>query len=51
MRRKWKKEKIKENMESEILDICYNEALEAGHKIKIIDTTKGLKDKILRLEL
>ena len=51
MKRKWSKEKIKVNMESEILDICYNEALENKHKIQIIDTSKGLKDKRIVLKL
>ncbi|MCX6706745.1 MAG: AAA family ATPase [Candidatus Woesearchaeota archaeon] len=36
----YSKAKINENMECEIMDICYNEAKEKGHKIKIIDTFK-----------
>ena len=41
-KRKYSKEKIKENMECEIFDVCLNEAAEKGHKILTIDTTKGL---------
>lgn len=37
-KRKYPKEKIKENMEAEILDVCLVEALEKGHKVKIIKT-------------
>lgn len=36
----YEKKKIDENMECEIMDICLNEALERGHKIKIIETNK-----------
>lgn len=32
----YNKAKIDENMECEIMDICYNEAKERGHKIKIV---------------
>lgn len=32
-------EKIKENLDAEIFDVCLNEAKELGHKIKVIDTT------------
>lgn len=35
-KRKYLKEKIKENLDAEIFDVCYTEALEMGHKIKII---------------
>ncbi|MBI1934931.1 adenylate kinase family protein [Candidatus Woesearchaeota archaeon] len=35
------KEKIKENLQSEIFDICLNEARERGHKLIEVDTTKG----------
>lgn len=41
-KRKYSKEKIKENLEAEILDTCLVEALERKHKVKIVDTTKGL---------
>ena len=40
-KRKYSKNKIQENLQAEIFNICYNEALERRHKIIIIDTTKG----------
>lgn len=41
------KAKVRENLDCEIFDICLNEAREAGHKVIVIDTTKGLNiDKI-----
>ena len=39
--KKFNKNKIKENLQSEIFDVCYNEAVESKHKILKIDTTKG----------
>ena len=39
-KRKYPKAKIRENIDAEIFDICYQEALEAGHTIQVIDTTK-----------
>ncbi len=44
-KKKYSKEKIKENLECEIFDVCLNEAKEAGHKILVVDTTKGIKLK------
>ena len=44
-KKKYSKAKIRENLDSEILDVCLVEALENGHKIKVIDTTKGFKKK------
>jgi len=35
------KSKIKENLQAEIFDVCYNEALELKHNIIFVDTTKG----------
>ena len=40
-RKKFHKDKIRENLQAEIFDICYNGALERKHKIIVIDTTKG----------
>ena len=37
-KRKYPEEKIKENLEAEILDVCLVEALETGHKVKVIKT-------------
>ena len=46
-KRKYSKEKIRENLDSEIFDICLNEAKENKHRILIIDTTKSINiDKI-----
>lgn len=36
--RSYSKEKIQENIDAELFDVCYNEAKERGHKIKIIIT-------------
>lgn len=33
--------KVRENLDAEILNICYNEAREQGHKVLVVDTTKG----------
>ena len=40
-RKKFHKNKIIENLQTEIFDMCLNEALERKHKVLIIDTTKG----------
>ena len=37
-KRKYPEEKAKENLEAEILDVCLVEALETGHKVKVIYT-------------
>ena len=39
--KKFSKDKIKENLQAEIFDVCYNEALEKKHKILAVNTTKG----------
>lgn len=41
-KRGYGKDKVKENVECEIFDICLNEAKEAKHRIIVIDTTKGI---------
>jgi len=38
----YNKEKVRENLDCEIFDICLNEAKENGHKTKIVDTTKNI---------
>ena len=40
-KRKYSKAKIRENIDVEILDLCLIEAKQAGHRIVVIDTTKG----------
>ncbi len=49
-KRKYSKEKIKENLDSEIFDICLNEAIENGHTILIIDTTGKKANELLDKE-
>ncbi len=44
-KRKYSKEKIRENLDAEIFDVCLTEAQERGHKVEITDTTKNLKYK------
>jgi len=39
-KRKYNKNKIKENLQCEIFDICLNEAKKAKHQIIVIDTSK-----------
>jgi len=39
--KKFNKNKIQENLQAEIFDICLNEARERKHNIIIVDTTKG----------
>ena len=39
-KRKYSKDKIRENLDVEIFDVILNEAKEFKHKIKVIDTTK-----------
>jgi len=40
--KKYSKEKIRENLDAEIFDVCLNEAKENRHKVVVIDTTKDL---------
>ena len=46
-KREYSKLKIRENLDSEIFDVCLIEAIENGHKIKIIDTSKGFKKEMI----
>ena len=39
-KRKYSKAKIRENLDSEIFDVCLNEAKEFKHNIRVIDTSK-----------
>ena len=36
--RGYSKEKIQENLDAELFDVCYNEAKEQRHKIKVVKT-------------
>ena len=40
--KKYDKNKVRENLDAEIFDICLNEANESRHKVIVIDTTKGI---------
>jgi adenylate kinase len=40
-KRGYSREKVRENLDSEIFEVCRSEALEAGHSVIVIDTTKG----------
>ena len=47
--KKYSKSKIRENMDAEIFDICLSEAKERGHKVLVVDMTKGINiDNISR---
>ena len=49
-KRKYPKEKVRENLDSEIFDICLNEAKERGHNVFVINTTKGIsKEEVTQL--
>ncbi len=45
-KRKWPEEKIKENLEAEIFEICKDEALQKTKKVFEIDTTSESSDKL-----
>lgn len=40
-KKKFNRNKIKENLQAEIFDICYNEAVERKHNVIVVNTTKG----------
>jgi adenylate kinase len=46
-KRKYSREKIRENLDSEIFEICVNEAAEKGHSVIILDTTGKTPSKVL----
>ncbi|MEW5896162.1 MAG: AAA family ATPase [Nanoarchaeota archaeon] len=45
--RKYSKQKIRENLDAEIFQVCLNEAKEIGHKVIVFDTAKAGKREIL----
>ena len=51
-KKKYSKEKIRENLDSEIFDICLQEAKQRKHKVEIVDTTRSinLKSLLKRIE-
>ncbi|MFH1592305.1 MAG: adenylate kinase family protein [Candidatus Woesearchaeota archaeon] len=42
-KRRYSENKIRENLDAEIFDTCLVEATELGHKVKVINTSKGFK--------
>lgn len=46
-KRDWKEEKIKENLEAEITEVCKSEALEEGRKVYEIDTTGKKPEEVV----
>jgi len=46
-KRRYSKEKIRDNLDSEIFNICYEEAKTSKHNIFVIITTKGIKKETL----
>jgi len=49
--RKYSKQKIKDNLEAEIFDVCSEEAKALKHKIKILDTSNQLNHKLVAKQL
>ena len=45
--RKYSKIKIRENLDSEIFDVCLVEALENKHKVIVLDTTNEIVNKLV----
>ena len=43
-KKRYHKEKIQENLQAEIFDVCYNESIERKHKVMVVDTTKGFNN-------
>ena len=46
-KKKFHKNKIMENVQAEIFDVCYNEAKERKHNVVVVDTTKSFNIKKL----
>ena len=40
-KRGYSQEKIRENLDAEIFEVCKSEALEAGHRVVVLDTTNN----------
>jgi len=48
-RRKYGEAKVRENLDCEIFDVCYNEAIDAGHNVVAVATdTKVDYEKLIR---
>ena len=50
-KKKFGKDKIMENLQAEIFNICYNEAKERKHRILVVNTTKGFNINVLTRKL
>ncbi len=48
-KRVYSKDKIKENLDSEIFDICFVETKETGHKVYSIDTSKPWEKRVISI--
>jgi adenylate kinase len=46
--RKYSKNKIQENVDCEIFDVCLTEAIENGHNIIILDTTTATMEELVQ---
>lgn len=46
-KRRYSKDKIRENLDSEIFDICLNEAKDKGHYTFVINATEGIKKETI----
>ena len=48
-RRKYSEQKIRDNLDCEIFDVCLNEAKESGHTIVVVETDKKIEyEKLIR---
>ncbi len=41
MKRSYSKQKIRENLDAEIFEVCLTEAKERGHKVEVVDTSNN----------
>lgn len=49
--KKYSRDKIRENLDAEIFDVCLSESKEKGHKVLVVDTTKGINiEKIMEIQ-
>jgi adenylate kinase len=48
LERRYDVNKVRENLDAEIFDICYNEAKEFGHNVQVVDTTRGINIQELK---
>ena len=46
--RKYSLKKVRENLDSEIFDVCLNEAKERKHNIFVINTTRGISKQVIK---